>query len=815
MGSRVIPGRTHAATMRSGPATARSASPGGIAAPAVVPALNGTADFSAIGGDVMGSMSTTGPVQSSAAVVGASILTSARDYLGILTPPSLSNRYGSSSTGWVADFAAFFHVPASEYYWRAYVAASQYKGRFVAVLPSADPGTYKGWLNVAVSTTTNAAGVWRRFRIPMPNVWTDRVSIGVSDDKVVLAANGWNLDAVDGLGNTFKGSSIRVADWADLLDGGTLTVRDVSPAPRTNYYSWVTASNVPTAATTAAGTSVRVVGDKYVGGNWGNVAYATVTGSAKTGTARLTGLADLTVTSSLDPLFGPPVAMAAFPSGNGGQDEQILSAAVRGSRLWFSTNSTCRVSPDPEWHACARFVQLNLATSPVALADDASFLTAGTDTFSPIVGITRNGAAFMTMTRAAASTGAVMETYATYRSPGLPIVGGANEQLVRTSDAAYPFDTWPTGGSVVPDPNQFDSVVSVIPANCSTASSQISCGAYFRLRSGLADAPSGAAALGEFGTSWTYGTWPAANFSPLATSPIKWVRMSTTNTTEDTPEGARLVDGTTWPSVSREWMDLSSTASAGGVAGDTVRAWVQWGTGSAWSAPVAVSATIDTTTPLVAQGPLSFATGTVGATVPMRFTFSASDPESGIGAYLADWNCAPGDAIVMLPAAATAATRALPLGGKCVQYFALPWNGAGAMPSTPDQTPLAVKASQGTAAGLSYAKTWSTQKVSKFLGGSTKYATAKGAKATFTFFGGAVGFVTTQGPGRGKAEIWVDGARVKTIDLKAATLKYRQLVWSTAWDAVGTHTVVVKVLGTAGRPRVDVDAFVWTWPYAY
>jgi UDP-3-O-acyl-N-acetylglucosamine deacetylase len=70
------------------------------------------------------------------------------------------------------------------------------------------------------------------------------------------------------------------------------------------------------------------------------------------------------------------------------------------------------------------------------------------------------------------------------------------------------------------------------------------------------------------------------------------------------------------------------------------------------------------------------------------------------------------------------------------------------------------------------------------------------------------------GTGVSQAEIWVDGVRVKTIDLKAATLKYRQVVWSTAWDVVGTHTVVVKVLGTVGRPRVDVDAFVWTWPYA-
>jgi hypothetical protein len=67
--------------------------------------------------------------------------------------------------------------------------------------------------------------------------------------------------------------------------------------------------------------------------------------------------------------------------------------------------------------------------------------------------------------------------------------------------------------------------------------------------------------------------------------------------------------------------------------------------------------------------------------------------------------------------------------------------------------------------------------------------------------------VTTKGPNRGKAEIWVDGARVKTVDLYRATTSYRELVWAMNWETAGTHTVVIKVLGTRHRPRVDIDTF--------
>ena len=46
-----------------------------------------------------------------------------------------------------------------------------------------------------------------------------------------------------------------------------------------------------------------------------------------------------------------------------------------------------------------------------------------------------------------------------------------------------------------------------------------------------------------------------------------------------------------------------------------------------------------------------------------------------------------------------------------------------------------------------------------------------------------------------------------TIDLRAATGDYRAVVWSRTWSTSVTRTVKVVVVGTSGRPRVDLDAF--------
>jgi spore germination protein YaaH len=114
---------------------------------------------------------------------------------------------------------------------------------------------------------------------------------------------------------------------------------------------------------------------------------------------------------------------------------------------------------------------------------------------------------------------------------------------------------------------------------------------------------------------------------------------------------------------------------------------------------------------------------------------------------------------------------------------------------------------QQTYAGLTWKGTWKSATLASCSGGSVRYATAAGASAAYSFTGRAIAWVTTLGPDRGAAKIYVDGVLVTTIDLHATSTSYRRVAFAKSWSAAGTHSLRIVVVATAGRPRVDVDAF--------
>jgi hypothetical protein len=73
------------------------------------------------------------------------------------------------------------------------------------------------------------------------------------------------------------------------------------------------------------------------------------------------------------------------------------------------------------------------------------------------------------------------------------------------------------------------------------------------------------------------------------------------------------------------------------------------------------------------------------------------------------------------------------------------------------------------------------------------------------FSGSGVALIGPKGPGRGRSAIYIDGHYVTTIDQTATSFVARRglLVRSLA---AGSHTLVVKALGTTGRPMVAIDA---------
>ena len=94
------------------------------------------------------------------------------------------------------------------------------------------------------------------------------------------------------------------------------------------------------------------------------------------------------------------------------------------------------------------------------------------------------------------------------------------------------------------------------------------------------------------------------------------------------------------------------------------------------------------------------------------------------------------------------------------------------------------------------------------LNSNTLSAKAAGRKLTWTFTGSSAALLFQRTTTSGRADVYVDGKKAATVDLKSATTQYRQAVW-TRGLAYGKHTVAIVVLGTAGRPTVISDGLAY------
>jgi hypothetical protein len=112
---------------------------------------------------------------------------------------------------------------------------------------------------------------------------------------------------------------------------------------------------------------------------------------------------------------------------------------------------------------------------------------------------------------------------------------------------------------------------------------------------------------------------------------------------------------------------------------------------------------------------------------------------------------------------------------------------------------------------VTYVGPWQSAAPEYASNGSLRQANTSASRASFQFSGASVGWATTFGPNRGKAEVWLDGVKVRTVDLYAPLTSYRKLAVVINGVAGGNHTFEVRVLGKknplSSGTRVDVDAF--------
>ncbi len=114
-------------------------------------------------------------------------------------------------------------------------------------------------------------------------------------------------------------------------------------------------------------------------------------------------------------------------------------------------------------------------------------------------------------------------------------------------------------------------------------------------------------------------------------------------------------------------------------------------------------------------------------------------------------------------------------------------------------------------ARIAYTGTWVSASHPDYRGDSVRQAKDAGQTATFSFTGSQVAWNGPKGPTRGKAQVFIDDAYVKTIDLYASRFAARNRIFTRAFSGAGEHTLTIKVMGTPNaRPVVAIDELlVW------
>ena len=120
------------------------------------------------------------------------------------------------------------------------------------------------------------------------------------------------------------------------------------------------------------------------------------------------------------------------------------------------------------------------------------------------------------------------------------------------------------------------------------------------------------------------------------------------------------------------------------------------------------------------------------------------------------------------------------------------------------RTPVLVAETSAVRSG-----TWTSKSSTSYLNGAALTTSRLNAKLTWTFTGRSAALIASRGTASGKIDVYVDGTKVSTVDLRSSTTQYRQLVWSKAFTGSAKHTVMINVLATAGRPGVTIDGLAY------
>jgi pro-kumamolisin-like protein len=196
----------------------------------------------------------------------------------------------------------------------------------------------------------------------------------------------------------------------------------------------------------------------------------------------------------------------------------------------------------------------------------------------------------------------------------------------------------------------------------------------------------------------------------------------------------------------------------------------------------------------------------IGSAVPVTVSWSGTDATSGVNHYTL-YQSKDGGAYTQVATTTTGSDALNVAPGHSYQYEVTGTDNAGNTSSAKAGSVYKLSLVQENASSVKYSTGWKRQSLSGASGGHVDYATAAGKTATLSFSGIQAAWVSTLGPTRGSASVKLDSGAATTISTHASSPKTAQIV-DVVSGSSGSHKLVVKVLGTSGHPRVDVDAFI-------
>ncbi|MGR6318075.1 N-acetylmuramoyl-L-alanine amidase [Micromonospora soli] len=204
----------------------------------------------------------------------------------------------------------------------------------------------------------------------------------------------------------------------------------------------------------------------------------------------------------------------------------------------------------------------------------------------------------------------------------------------------------------------------------------------------------------------------------------------------------------------------------------------------------------DATAPTFTRAPeLSLRTGTVSTSaVPATVSWRAADNVALRATYLTKPN-----SVSFSPGRTSWPVTAKPGVATTWSMRATDWAGNSGTAST-SRTPVLTAESSAVRSG-----TWTTASSSSYLGGKAMTSKTRNAWLKWTFTGRSVAVIASRSSTAGQVYVYVDGVKVNTVDLKAGSTAHRQAVWTRTWSGSASHSVMVVVVGTSGRPQVTLD----------